>query len=138
MSVPMTEIEALRGQASAAVVFARKAHQLMQQGYASGADVARAFQLAGEAGKTLAELAALIAPRTDAPPKDGTEFWATGDTDGSEIKLVKFGILKGMERVGAVMHTVEGVWVNQDFYRLWWPRDFFPVAAETKANGKRK
>ena len=83
---------------------------------------------AAAASKALAKMAALLEPRTDEMPQDGTPFWVTGEGPDADVKLVRFCVVPGRESWGLAMHTVHGdVWVSHDYYRLWWPLDFFPV-----------
>lgn len=111
-----------------AVAVASRVQNILKSGGVAGDKLAEAEKHAAAAAKALAKMAALLEPRTDAPPQDGTPFWATGADADADVKLVRFGVIPGKESWGLAMHTVEGdVWVSHEYYRLWWPLDVFPV-----------
>lgn len=118
----------LKTPALQAVAVASRVQTILKSGGAAGEKLAQAEKLAASAAKSLEKLAAILEPRADTPPQDGTPFWATGADADADVKLVRFGVIPGKESWGLAMHTVEGdVWVSHEYYRLWWPLDVFPI-----------
>lgn len=139
MGAAMSELDTLRANARDVGQFVRRVGLVGQYGAKPGGVAQQALELAVAATRELAAIADMVKPRTDERPQDGTPFWATGDSEDAEIKLVRFGIIPGRERFGKVLHTVEDeVWLSDAFYTLWWPMDFFPVEAKNPTEKKRK